>query len=398
MKPIIKNIVSETFCPLPWMHLATHPEGKSTLCCVSDHTNNMSAARTNGKVLNLNKNKVVEIVNSDYYITVRQQMNNNIKPESCLRCYHEENIQIKSKRQLELDRFGSKYTDDNGLITPNIKFIELRLGNLCNVRCRTCNPASSTQWISEYSKLQNELTFVTHYDGKIDTDWTHSDSFWDDLLENSKHVELIYINGGEPTLVEKHWNYLERLIERGLHKQVKLWYSINMTNLPDRLLDIWKQFKEVEIHASIDDLYERNEYIRKGTKWIDVETNLNKLIKNKWINSSVTQTISWMNIYYVQEFKDYFDKLGMRVQHNLVHDPEFYSVSILPLTIKDKLIKRLDNFNHLLVQISTNVNNEQFKNGIKYNNWLDNNRKENFNQLFTPWSSIINDTFDQNWI
>ena len=40
--------MSDTFCPLPWMHLATHPEGKVTLCCVSDHTNNMSVAKNNG--------------------------------------------------------------------------------------------------------------------------------------------------------------------------------------------------------------------------------------------------------------------------------------------------------------------------------------------------------------
>jgi organic radical activating enzyme len=385
--------MSNTFCPLPWMHLATHPEGKATLCCISDHTNNMSAARTTGNVLNLNKNKVIEIVNSDYYVKVRQQMRNDIKPGACLRCYHEEDMQIKSKRQLELERFGSDYIDNNGIIQPNIKFIELRLGNLCNVRCRTCNPASSTQWITEYSKLQSELKFVTHYDGKINTDWTQSDSFWDDLLENSKDVELIYINGGEPTLVEKHWNYLERLIERGLHKQVKLWYSINMTNLPDKLLDIWKQFKEVEVHCSIDDLYERNEYIRKGTKWLDVETNLNKLIQNNWIKFSITQTVSWMNIYYVQEFKDYFDKLNVQVQHNLVYDPKFYSISILPLHLKEKLASKLINFIHLLDQISTDINIQQFENGIKYNTWLDMNRKENFKQTFIEWDSIINDVF-----
>lgn len=381
--------MSKTFCPLPWMHLATHPEGKATLCCVSDHTNNMSAARTNGNVLNLNKNKVIEIVNSDYYVKVRQQMRNDIKPGACLRCYHEEDMQIKSKRQLELERFGSDYIDTNGVIEPNIKFIELRLGNLCNVRCRTCNPASSTQWISEYNKLQSELKFVTHYDGKINTDWTQSDTFWDDLLENSKDVQLIYINGGEPTLVEKHWNYLERLIERGLHKQVKLWYSINMTNLPDKLLDIWKQFKEVEIHASIDDLRERNSYIRRGTDWADVETNLHKLKDNSWINSSVTQTISWMNIYHVPEFYQYMNNLGFSVQSNLVYDPKFYSISILPLDIKKHLAVKLKNHVNLYDQVSSDVNTKLFTQGKEYNKWLDINRTENFSDIFNEWANII---------
>ena len=159
----------------------------------------------------------------------------NQKPHACLRCYNEEEKLLGSKRELELVRFGKGTFDMYGPIEPNFKFIELRLGNLCNVKCRTCNPNSSSQWAPEYNKLQQELTFVTKYD-KIDADWTKSDEFWDELLDSSKDLELIYINGGEPTLVEKHWDYLERLIDRGLHKQVKLWYSINMTNVPDKLL------------------------------------------------------------------------------------------------------------------------------------------------------------------
>ena len=376
-----------TFCPLPWMHLATHPEGKATLCCVSDHTNNMSAARTNGKVLNLNKNKVIEIVNSDYYVKVRQQMRQGIKPGACLRCYAEEDSLLSSKRELELARFGSDYTDKDGVIEPNLKFIELRLGNLCNVRCRTCNPASSTQWITEYNKLQSELKFVTHYDGKIDTHWTQSDEFWDDLLESSKNVELIYINGGEPTLVEKHWNYLERLIERGLHKQVKLWYSINMTNVPDKLLRIWEQFKQVEIHCSIDDIGERNSYIRKGTDWNDVLTNINKLKENSWIDMSVTQTVSWMNIYYVNEFKQFFDDMGIKSQSNLVYDPKFYSISILPKEFKEVLSSRLPT--HLLEHVSSDENIELFKQGLEYNKWLDTSRNENYSNHFKEWAKII---------
>lgn len=381
--------MTSTICPLPWMHLATHPEGKATLCCISDHTNNMSAARTNGSVLNLNRNKVIEIMNSDTYVDVRKQMRNGLKPNPCIRCYKEEENGIYSKRQQEILRFGTDYNDNNGIIDVNLEFIELRLGNLCNVKCRTCNPASSTQWIVEYEKLQNTLPYVTKYPLKIDTNWTQSNEFWDDLLENSKNVKLIYINGGEPTLVEKHWNYLERLIERGLHKQVKLWYSINMTNLPDKLVNIWKQFKEVEVHCSIDDIGDRNSYLRKGTKWIDVESNIKKIQENDWIKFSITQTISWMNIYYVPEFNQYFDNLGIKVQSNIVYDPKFYNVSILSENVKQELEHKLVNFEHITKQVATNSDISLLKQGIEYNKWLDNSRSENYTEYFGEWAKII---------
>jgi len=387
--------MTDTFCPLPWMHLATHPEGTSSLCCISDHTNSMSFARTNGKKLNLNQNKVIEIVNSDFFVQTRNEMRNGIKPQACLRCYQEEDLNLQSKRKLELSRYGTDYDDINGIIKPNFKFIELRLGNLCNAKCRTCNPASSTQWISEYNKLQSELNFVTIYDNKINSNWTQSDEFWNDLLSHSQDVELIYINGGEPTLVEKHWNYLERLIEHGLNKQIKLWYSINMSNLPNQLLDIWKNFKEVEVHCSIDDLGKRNDYIRKGTKWDDVEYNLQKLKENSWINTSVTQTISWMNIYYVPEFMEYFNNLNIKVQSNIVYDPKFYSVRILPETLKYKLTDKLKNYQHLLSHVSKDENVEMFKQGIKYNKWLDESRNETYQNTFSEFYKILHDLFTE---
>jgi organic radical activating enzyme len=347
----------------------------------------MNAARTkDGTLLNLNKNKIIDIVNSDYFVAVREEMSQNQKPPACSRCYKEEENLFQSKRQLELSRFGKGTFDMFGPIEPNFKFIELRLGNLCNVKCRTCNPGSSSQWVTEYNKLQEELKFVTHYD-KINSDWTESDEFWDELLDHSKNLELIYINGGEPTLVEKHWNYLERLIERGLHKQVKLWYSINMTNVPDKLLEIWRQFKEVEVHASIDDLYERNTYIRKGTKWNDVEENLKKLIDTKWINLSVTQTVSWMNAYYVKEFREYFDKMGITVNTNYVYDPKFYNIAILPESIKEQLVNIVpkDILNHM----STDISHTLLQQGFEYNKWLDNSRNEDFATTFSEWAKLL---------
>jgi sulfatase maturation enzyme AslB (radical SAM superfamily) len=288
---------------------------------------------------------------------------------------------------MEIERWGNDYTGVT--IEPDLKFIELRLGNLCNVRCRTCNPHSSTQWLKEYPDLQAALPFVTRYDTKINTRWTESDVFWTDLLANSANVEVIYINGGEPTLVEQHWIYLERLINHGLNHKIKLWYSINMTNLPDKLLDLWRQFKEVEVHASIDDLDNRNSYIRRGTSWTDVLANLDKLRNNPWITSSVTQTVSWMNIYYVPEFRQAMNNLGFSVNTNIVNDPIFYSPHILPIKLKDRLEDKLAHYPEVLLNVSTRVNIDLFNQGIQYNEYLDRTRLESYNDIFPEWATII---------
>jgi len=393
-----------TYCSLPFIHLATHPHGGATLCCVSDFTNSMNSSRNfvDGKpvYLNLNKNSVVEIMNSDYYRQVRTQLLAGEKPQACMRCYREEENGVQSKRIEENEKLG--FTEDmarvitqpDGTIPVNFKFVELRLGNLCNVKCRTCNPASSTSWAPEYKKLQQELKFVTQYNVKIDASWTESEEFWEDLLEHSKEVELLYINGGEPTLVEKHWHYLQRLIDAGLNKQITLWYNINMTNLPDKLLEIWKQFKAVEVSCSIDDLGERNEYIRTGTKWDTVISNLDKLQSLPWIKTSVCQTVSWMNVYYLPEFHEFMKDRGLCVYMNFVHDPAFLSVKMLPTTLVKKIMAKCSSLEGwkivMLANMFTNSKSGvALKQGMQFNAALDKSRRTSFGDTFNEWFAII---------
>jgi hypothetical protein len=389
-----------TYCSLPWIHLATHPDGGATLCCVSDHRNAVSRAKNYNPLtyLDLNNNKIDTIMNSDYYKNTRLEMLNNIIPKACERCFQEEANGVRSKRVEENNKLG--FTEDmaraitqaDGTIPVNFKFIELRLGNLCNLKCRTCNPASSTNWIQPYQKLQQELKFVTHYDRKINSDWTESDEFWDDLFAHSQDVELIYVNGGEPTLVEKHWRYLEELIKRGLNKQITLWYNINMTNLPDKLIDLWKEFKKVQITASIDDLGKRNDYIRAGSEWSTVIANLDKLQSYPWIETSVCQTISWLNVYYVNEFHKFMQDRGLHVHMNYVYDPEFLSVSVLPKFYKDIVLNNspdLNDWQRNSLSSQFKGNEELFQQGLKYNEWLDNNNRTSFKDTFPEWSRLI---------
>jgi organic radical activating enzyme len=398
------------FCPLPWIHLATHPDGKATLCCISDHTNNTSAAHNfvNGdkNYLNLNNDSVSSIMNSDFYKQTRLEMLANTKPKACTRCYTEENNGYQSKRIIESKKFkfseedAKNLTDSNGSIIVDLKFIELRLGNICNIKCRTCNPNSSSKWVVEYNKLQKDLPFVTDYSHKIVTDWVDSDKFWNDLLNCSKNLEVIYINGGEPTLVEKHWAYLEKLIDLGYNKNITLWYNINLTNLPDKLIELWKKFNKVQVFGSIDDLGDRNSYIRTGTDWDTIVKNLDKLKNNDWIETSICQTVSWMNIYYLDEFYSYMKSKNLDVHLNLVYDPKFFDPCVLPLDLKKIVLDKIskidsEKFNFLKNHLySISESSELFKQGIQFNRWLDLNRNQNFEKSFSEWNTQITSYYE----
>lgn len=410
--------MSNTFCPLPWQHLATHPHGGVTLCCISDHTDGLNRARnykeTYDEFLDLNKNTIKQHINSDYYKEVRLQMLNNIKPKACMRCYKEEDKGIKSKRQHEATVFpsytadyASTLTSEDGSIPMDLRFVELRLGNVCNVRCRTCNPASSSKWLDDYKSIVQKADFVNKgYLGlnfPEDFKWAEDDNFYDDLYESAPNLEVLYINGGEPTLIKQHWTYLQKLVNSGRSENIVLWYNINCTMLPPVALELWPKFKEARICLSIDDLEDRNAFIRSGTDWNAVCNTIDKLLPHKEdLVLRITQTVSAYNYATLPEFFEWANSIGIEVDMNFVYDPDYLSPMAIPPRARELIHTRFRKVlgnDHKLGTLLSMFNTpewdelkwEQF---CRYNDLLDKNdtdlgKVSNWRETFTELVSKV---------
>lgn len=383
--------MSKTFCPLPWMHLGTHPHGGVTPCCISDMTAGKNRARDfnedGDKFFNLNDHDISTHMNSDYYKQIRLEMLNDIEPKACERCYQEERKGIESKRQHESkvypdfdSDYASRLTSEDGGIPLDLRFVELRLGNVCNVRCRTCNPASSSRWVKDYKEIVESLDFVNDgyswLDHKHDFQWPEDENFYQDLFDCAPNMEVLYINGGEPTLIKAHWKYLEMLVESGRSKNIILWYNINMTSIPDKAIPLWKEFKEARVCPSIDCLDTRNHFIRYPTKWLDVESNLDMLLKEEALNVRITQTVSAYNYMYLDEFLNW---APCPVDMNFVYDPDYLSPAILPPVVRrivhDKFRTTMGN-NHELGTLLSMFNDDdwdetKWEHFCRYNDELD---------------------------
>lgn len=399
--------MSKTYCPLPWNHLATHPHGGVTLCCISDHTDGLNRARNykedHNQFFDLNKQSVEQHMNSDYYKEVRLQMLNDEKPKACMRCYEEEDKGVKSKRQHETEVFkqnstdwASKLTSEDGSIPMDLRFVELRLGNVCNVRCRTCNPASSSKWLEDYKDIVEKADFINKgYLGlnfPEDFKWAEDDNFYDDLFDSAPNLELLYINGGEPTLIKQHWAYLQKLVDSGRSKNVILWYNINCTMLPPIALELWPEFKEARICLSIDDLEDRNAFIRTGTNWNAVLKTIETLKENRdKLVLRITQTVSAYNYATLPEFFKWAEMNGIEVDMNFVYDPDYLSPAVIPAKARELIhteFRKVLGNDHKLGTLLSMFNNsdwdelkwEQF---CRYNDLLDKNDESNWRETFS---------------
>lgn len=362
--------MSDTLCVLPWMHLATHPNGGASLCCRSNHTKAISWAKKTDShsLIMLDTDTVTDIMNSDKFNEVRQAMLDGKRPIECEGCWQDEDSGIKSKRQYENERWQHiipLLEKSAKLQNIDLRYVELRLGNICNNACLTCNSYSSSKWYPDEKKIAKvlpwfELRTLENFK------WFENPEFYKDLAEKSKSVEEIYINGGEPTLIKAHFSYLNDLISMGVSKNVHLVYSLNMMDIPDNLIELWKEFKQVTVNASIDDIGLRNFYIRYPTQWDETLSSIDKLNKVKNVSWHVTQTVSILNVHALPDLGDWLKTTYNKTpHHNYVLYPDYLSLSALPEFYKEELRnyyldklpehQRIELMNKLKVQYQPNL-------------------------------------------
>jgi sulfatase maturation enzyme AslB (radical SAM superfamily) len=176
---------------------------------------------------------------------------------------------------------------------------------------------------------------------------------------------VIYINGGEPTLIKQHITFLNRLATIA-GNNVELRYNINATNVDEEIIEVWNKFKVVKIQCSIDDLGIRNEYIRWPTKWETVLGTIDRLQKERF-DLAITQTISFMNYSNIPAFYNYFSLgKGIDIIHNLVYQPSYLSPAVLPVEFRERVNTEIKQ--HLPIYMADNLINS-FSNAVDINGW-----------------------------
>lgn len=331
---------TKTFCALPWVHLSTRPNGHMRVCCTANASavavNADSGDKTasdigivkndNGKPANLAHTPLLEAWNNTYMRTIRKQMLNGEQPQSCIKCFKEEEAGHNSKRIWETRKWIKKLgiddiigaTAEDGSIPPKIRYIDLRPGTKCQLACVMCSPNDSSGWVVEHKKihpnLQNEnLEKTMRWEketGKLKDigasyAWhKNNPTFWDDLYEQIPNLEQLYWAGGEPLIIKEHYTLLQKIIDDGYSKDIELRYNSNGLEWDDNLFDLWKEFKEVIFHFSVDDIGDRLEYVRYPAKWEDIESQIHLL--DNYPHGNLKLTTAWtgiaLNLYYLPEF------------------------------------------------------------------------------------------------
>lgn len=380
-----KTIESKTFCVLPWMHLATSASGNLRVCCNSTPGKNF-IKKADGKFYKIYEDNIKEAWNSETYQTIRKEMLDGIRPEMCQRCFREEDAGLISARQNWNKKWISKVNDITDEPAFNIKYLDIRLGNLCNLRCRMCNPYASNQWVKEHNLINNNLS-KEEYNRLKNMNWPENNLTWTNLFSIADTVEEIYLTGGEPTIIKQQHKLLDYFIENKIAKNIKLKYNTNLTNVPKHLITRWKNFQKVQLNCSIDAVGDLNKYIRYPSDWKKIVENFEKVKKLENVYIEIHCTVQMYNILSLSNFINWADNYNHKIYFNILNHPEELNIRVLPKELKKIVTERLLSYTNLdkVKGIIDYMNSEDWSYNLvrfrKYTNILDESRKQNLKEI-----------------
>ena len=335
--------MADNFCVMPFVHGFVTPNILSPCC-----------AYTNDIKLNSKK----QYWTSDQLHGIQQNMLDNVRDSGCQVCWKKEDRGFSSLRQHSNEIYAKELKDvKEGKIPENPMYLDLRLGNLCNLKCRMCISDWSSQIAGEILDNPNEDWIDTPTQKVIGLD----DDTWETIEKWIPYVKRVFMTGGEPTIIKRNLDYIDKIIESKFAKEVELIFTTNATNINQKFIDKSKEFKSVSFNVSIDAVGELANYIRNPSDWATIENNMQKL-NQAGMGVSFNTTIQWLNMTRLNEIFDYIENCNIGfggVWFQLVTDPYYLDPIFAPTFMKEKCINDIEKFLH-----------RPFLSESKYNNIL----------------------------
>ena len=385
MKP---NKDSTTWCPLPWVHSHSSAIGTFKPCCNAEGRDNPTNIR-----------------NSDYDLTswfhgaemnqLRSDLNNGVKNAMCRRCWRTEEAAGTSVRTSMQNKFDSIVEDK-----PRIQYLDLKLTNQCNLRCRMCSPSDSNLIAEERDALinkkilppsnyahLNDITLVSMKEELQQDVYT--------ILEQG--VSVLKFTGGEPLVQREVLDILHYIVDKGYARDIRLQLTTNATKFSPKFMELFDEFNKVHLNISVDGTGTTYEYIRYPYRW----DNFNDRIR---LLESVTRgkyDISYdfccvPQLFNIENLGRLQSRLGANklYMNNILHpDDNYNSLKMVPEHILETALKDIEyssNSNILINSIKSLLANyspptvAQLKIMVKSIQVLDEHRKQHYKDYLEP--------------
>jgi len=386
-------VVESKFCPLPWFNITTDVNGSVRPCCRYAQP----LDQVDYKMPWLQDGSIKSLWNGPEMKALRRAFIDGEQPDGCSWCWKEESNNVTSYRQNYIKHHSRDYnnidftTDHSD--APRV--FDVKLSNVCNLKCRMCNGISSSSILKEEKTLK---TFSAE-EIKEQEYWlsnkilgTHNEK---DFIEWLPQIVQIEFTGGEPLVSPENKQLIKMISETEYAKNIRIQITTNATHYNTNLVEQLKKFKMVYIDASIDDIGPRIEYARHGTKWATLDKNLNKYNNIEGFVFYIWATVNNYNIWYLDELINYCDQNNIRIALGAMHDPKELSIQYLPEHLKEAIREKYSKLPHLSERLQPILNfldaadDNYIEKFLATTKQHDETRKESFKDVFPEWREMI---------
>lgn len=326
--------MSDTWCPLPWVHQFIIPDGIKTCC----------------QGLQIESTSPSKFFKSELIDSVRQSIIDNKLHSNCRYCANLEDKGFISTRQESVE-FYKELNSTN--IKSQLEYLDLRYSNLCNFACRTCEPAFSSKIINEI----DQHTELKKFYPLVNKTNSYS-AIAQDLKDILPTVKRINFTGGEPLLIKDNIKILSELLNLG-RIDCEIMITTNASVINPQWLSLLSKFQTVHWTISIDGVGPYAEYIRYGSVWTQIENNIKHILStgHSVAFNTVLSSYSILDIDNLVSFFVDSKKIAcgpLELMFHLCTQPKYLSPSVLDTQLSHNARIKIQNAVQLLSKVTDN--------------------------------------------
>lgn len=413
---------SKLYCV--WAHrgMALHNSGGALLCC---HSRTFLQDHKQQQIF-WHSHSVSAALSSPTRGEIQQALHQGIQHPNCNACWDEENVGKKSRRLSHLDLATEVAADSAQHDDDTVLYLDLKLGNICNLACRTCNPWVSSSWYHDwYNTIPQERQEFPIYRDYVNNKHRNSrlsysddnTEFWQELQDRFQHVRYVDIYGAEPMMIEKLFDILETNVSLGLSQSQTLHFNTNATIWDQRKINILDQYKRVYFDLSLDGIDKHYDYIRYGRTWDQVlpvvDNYLAFAAQSQRHCFNIVLTVSVFNIWYLDQLWDFWyaytgEKNGqpLTMHFNIAHLPDHINIKCLPADVKSTIQRKLMTYtnreyqqhvsgviNYLMTELDHADQQRHWQEFERVTLELDRLRQQDFSDTFPEFFSLLQPYF-----
>jgi MoaA/NifB/PqqE/SkfB family radical SAM enzyme len=274
---------------------------------------------------------------------LKDNLDKGIEDKRCETCWTKEKAGLTSYRLNGWNKYKK-----GQITTDPYSFLDLKLGNKCNLMCRMCDPGSSSliekelinnkhlNWPSS-KNLKGPLSSLKYKDNS----WYKDPAFYEDIKAHADQVRTLKFTGGEPTLIKPVHDLIEWFAKTGHAKHTVIIITTNNTNKRLKLYDDMLNFKQAILNISVDGTEDVYNYIRYPHTWDKFLTNIEKLkpYRDK-IDIQLKNTISILNAKNLVEWENWAIEDGWWHNIEIAYRPWYYN----PLNLPEKILEDIKEY------------------------------------------------------